>query len=44
MWRSAAVISFGFEVSIVQWLLFPVAVVAGTLMVVQSGCNATWKR
>jgi transporter family-2 protein len=24
----------------VQWLLFPVAVLAGTLMVVQSGCNA----
>jgi hypothetical protein len=23
----------------VQWFLFPVAVVAGTLMVVQSGCN-----
>jgi transporter family-2 protein len=30
---------FRFEVGIVQWLLFPVAVLAGTLMVVQSGCN-----
>ena len=30
---------FRFEVGIVQWLLFPVAVIAGTLMVVQSGCN-----
>lgn len=27
------------EVGVVQWLLFPVAVLAGTLMVVQSGCN-----
>ena len=27
-----------------QWLLFPVAVVAGTLMVVQSGCNATLEK
>ena len=30
---------FRFEVGIVQWLLFPMAVLAGTLMVVQSGCN-----
>ena len=27
------------EVRIVQWLLFPVAVLASTLMVMQSGCN-----
>ena len=28
-----------FEVGAVQWFLFPVAILAGTLMVVQSGCN-----
>ena len=27
-----------------QWLLFPVAVLAGTLMVVQSGCNGMLER
>jgi bacterial/archaeal transporter family-2 protein len=33
-----------FEVGVVQWLLFPVAVLAGTLMVVQSGCNGMLER
>jgi len=35
---------FQFEVSVVQWLFFPVAVLAGTLMVVQSGCNGMLER
>ena len=32
------------EVGIVQWLLFPVAILAGMLMVVQSGCNGMLER
>jgi uncharacterized membrane protein YdcZ (DUF606 family) len=28
----------------VQWFLFPVAILAGTLMVVQSGCNGMLER
>ena len=35
---------FRFEVSVVQWFLFPIAVLAGTLMVVQSGCNGMLER
>jgi uncharacterized membrane protein YdcZ (DUF606 family) len=35
---------FDFEVRIVRWLLYPVAVLAGTLMVVQSGYNGMLKK
>jgi hypothetical protein len=37
--RSAASYFFRFGERIVQWLLFPVAILAATLTVVQSGCN-----
>ena len=39
-----AVISLSVRGGIVRWLLFPAAVLAGTLMVVQSGCNSMLER